>query len=110
MRVINIIAALSGACAMAMLAAAHHVQGDSMTLYTAAGVQLAAALAGLLVANRVGLLNVIGGALILAGATLFAGEIYLTTFVSDLPIHFLAPIGGSLNILGWIVLAFARPT
>ena len=46
---------------------------------------------------------------ILGGATLFAGEIYVHSFLNNASLEMLAPIGGALAIVGWIVLAFAKP-
>jgi uncharacterized membrane protein YgdD (TMEM256/DUF423 family) len=111
MRLLNIFAALSGALALAMLAVAHHALAadpDVSFVYLAAGAQLAAAAAGLALANRTGRLNLICGALIVGGAALFAGVIYLGAFRFH-AVHALAPIGGGAMILGWVGLAFAKP-
>lgn len=112
MRILNIIAALNGACGLLMLAAAHHLingQEGAPFVQLAAIAQLSAAAAGLAIANRAGRLNLIAGAMILGGATLFAAEIYLISFRVSEATHFLAPVGGGTLILGWIVLAFAKP-
>ncbi|MEJ0058768.1 MAG: DUF423 domain-containing protein [Terricaulis sp.] len=111
MRIINIVAALSGLSALLMLVASHHIfAGDPEVsfIYMAAATQLSAATAGLAIANRTGRLNLIAGALLLGGATVFAGTIYLGAF--HLPsIHALAPIGGAAVLLGWLTLAFTKP-
>jgi uncharacterized membrane protein YgdD (TMEM256/DUF423 family) len=111
MRIMNICAALSGAAALIMLAVTHHMRGDADYAFVlmAAVAQLGAAAAGLAIANRTGLVNAVAGALMLGGADLFAAEICLSTFNDSHPFHMLAPIGGAAMILGWIVLAFARP-
>jgi|GEM_PF-1824773 len=111
MRWMNVVAALTGAAALMMLAAAHHLGGgdDFDNVIVAGIVQLSAAAAGLAIANRGGLLNEISGGLMLLGANLFAGEIYLTSFGADNGLRFLAPIGGAAVIAGWVLLAFARP-
>jgi len=75
----------------------------------AAIVQLSAALAGLVVAQRAGGLNLAAGAIILGGATLFAVEIYVHAFLNNAALEMLAPIGGALLIIGWVVLAIAPP-
>ena len=111
MRLLNIFAALTGACAFVALAYhAHSGAGETDPIIFAALAQLSAAAANLAIANRVGRLNLIGGAVLLAGANIFAGVIQLTAFVGEHPFHALAPVGGSLTILGWLVLAFAKPS
>jgi uncharacterized membrane protein YgdD (TMEM256/DUF423 family) len=110
MRFLHIASALSGALALVMLAMAVHAwAGDPHVgfVYFAAGSQLAAACAGLAIANRSGRINLIAGWLIVAGAFEFAGFIYLNAFGFD--IHGPAAIGGFAMIAGWIVLAFAKP-
>ena len=110
MRVLNICAALSGALALIALAARHAKPDvDITTLMLAAIAQLSAAAAGLAIANRAGRLNAIAGAIILAGAFIFSGEIYFGAFTGNHSLIMLAPVGGTLMILGWIVLAFAKP-
>ncbi len=111
MRILNIVAALSGACGLVLLAAAHHVVSAEAAPFVtlAAFSQLSAGAAGLAIANRVGRLNLIAGAMVLGGANLFAAEICLISFNVREATHILAPIGGATMILGWIVLAFAKP-
>jgi uncharacterized membrane protein YgdD (TMEM256/DUF423 family) len=110
MRALNIASALSGALAIVMLAVANHVfahDAHISFLYIAAGTQLAAACAGLAISNRAGRLNAIAGAMIVGGAFVFSGAIYLEMHRIHIPV--LAPIGGAPMILGWLVLAFAKP-
>lgn len=110
MRVLNICAALSGAIALIALAARHAKPDvDIDVLMLAAISQLSAAAAGLAIANRSGRLNAISGAIILAGAFIFSGEIYFGAYTGNHSLIMLAPVGGTLMILGWIVLAFAKP-
>lgn len=111
MRWLNVIAALTGAAALMMLAAAHHLtqDGDFNNVLVAGLAQLGAAAAGLAISNRSGLLNEIAGTLILLGGNLFACEIYFSSFKGDHSLAFLAPIGGALMIGGWVLLAFAKP-
>jgi uncharacterized membrane protein YgdD (TMEM256/DUF423 family) len=111
MRWLNILAALSGAMALAALAGEHHLHADAdFNAFGVAGLaQLTAAAAALAIANRAGRLNAIAGGMILAGAALFAGEIYFSAFTGNRAVIMLAPVGGSLMIAGWLVLAFARP-
>jgi uncharacterized membrane protein YgdD (TMEM256/DUF423 family) len=116
MRIIHICAALSGVFALVLLAATHHLRASEYYSFALlAGIaQLSAAATGLAIANRqdskLGRLNAIAAALILGGAFLFAGEIFLSFFWEAHPLHFLAPIGGATLIIGWIALAFARPS
>ncbi len=110
MRVLNICAALSGALALIALAARHAKPDvDINLLMLAAIAQLSAAAAGLAIANRSGRLNAIAGAIILGGAFIFSGEIYFGAYTGNHGLIMLAPLGGTLMILGWIVLAFAKP-
>ena len=112
MGLLNVAAALSGALSLAMLAYAHHAMAGEpgiSSIYLAAGVQLAAAASGLAIANRTGRLNLIAGSLIVGGATVFAAVIYLGAFDTH-PLHMLAPLGGSAMIVGWITLAFTKPS
>lgn len=115
MRMMNICAALSGLIALAMLVAAAHPLRDALQavdldrVKLGAFVQMGAACAGLAIANRSGRLNAIAGALILGGAALFAGVLYVISLTGSQRLAMLAPIGGAALILGWAVLAFAKP-
>jgi uncharacterized membrane protein YgdD (TMEM256/DUF423 family) len=116
MRVLNIGAALSGLIALAALIYAAHalrVAPDEdlanavERIKLAAFIQLGAAAAGLAIANRTGRLNMIGGALILAGAAIFAFTLYGVSMFGT-PAA-LAPVGGITLLIGWAVLLFAKP-
>lgn len=115
MRTLNIAAALSGLIALGFLVAASHPLRDALApadlerIELAAFVQLGAACAGLALANRSGRLNLIAGALILGGAALFASALYAISLTGSHAFAMLAPIGGSALIIGWAVLAFAKP-
>jgi uncharacterized membrane protein YgdD (TMEM256/DUF423 family) len=119
MRLLNVFAALSGLVALAMLVyAAHSLRAAAAEgvlaiaidrIKIGAFIQLAAAAAGLAIANRRGRLNAIGGALILAGAALFAGTMYGIALVDRYSLTMLAPVGGITLLLGWLVLVFAKP-
>ena len=111
MRWLNICAASMGALALAALAGRHaRPDVDVDTLMLAAIAQLSAAAAGLAIANRTGRLNAIAGAIILAGAFIFSGEITFAAFTGNHNFIMLAPAGGTSMIVGWIVLAFAKPS
>ncbi|MGE0531083.1 MAG: DUF423 domain-containing protein [Hyphomonadaceae bacterium] len=113
MRQLNVFAALSGVTALVMLVlAAHALQPapeDLERIQLGAFLQLGAATAGLAIANRSGRLNLIAGAMILAGAALFAGTLYTLAVTHSRAIIMLAPVGGITLILGWITLVFATP-
>jgi len=116
MRLLNIFAAISGLIALAALIYAAHglrevPSGDLATaverINLAAFIQLSAAAAALAIANRSGRLNLIAGALILAGAAIFSGTLYgISMFGTPAA---LAPVGGVTLLIGWLVLAFAKP-
>ena len=116
MRLLNIFAAMSGFLALlALIYASHGLRevpsGDLATaierIKLAAFIQLGAAAAALAIANRTGRLNLIAGALILAGAAIFAGTLYGISILGT-PAA-LAPVGGVTLLVGWLVLAFAKP-
>lgn len=113
MRLLNVFAALSGVAALVMLVlAAHALQPapeDLERIQLGAFLQLGAAAAGLAIANRSGRLNLVAGAMILAGAALFAGTLYTLAVTHSRAIIMLAPVGGITLILGWITLVFAKP-
>lgn len=113
MRLLNVFAALSGALALIMLVLVSHalqLDGpDADRMQLGAFIQLFAACAALAIANRSGKLNLIAGAMILAGAAIFAGVLYTLSLTHMRAVAMLAPVGGITLILGWIVLAFTRP-
>ena len=111
MRALNIAAALSGALALAMLAlSAHALSGEGAERVLLDGfIQLSAAAAGLAISNRAGWINFAAGALILAGAAVFAGVLYTISLTHDRSLAMAAPAGGFALILGWALLAFAKP-
>jgi len=113
MRILNIFAALSGACGLIMLVLVAHALAlepvDSERVRTAAYLQLFAAAAGLAIANRAARLNFIAGAAILCGSALFALALYMLAIVHSPGLIMLAPVGGITMIAGWFLLAFAKP-
>ena len=113
MRLLNVFAALSGLLALGMLVlAAHALQPapeDLERIKLAAFLQLGAAASGLAIANRSGVLNLIAGVLILAGAAVFAGTLYTIAVTHSRAIVMLAPVGGITLLLGWVALVFAKP-
>jgi uncharacterized membrane protein YgdD (TMEM256/DUF423 family) len=115
LRWINIAAALSGLVALAMLVAAAHPLRDVLEatalerIKLAAFVQLGAACAGLAIANRSSRLNAIAGAMILAGAGVFACTLYAVSLTGSQSLALAAPFGGATLIAGWVVLVFSKP-
>ncbi|MBC7770833.1 MAG: DUF423 domain-containing protein [Phycisphaerales bacterium] len=113
MRLLNMFAALSGALALIMLMLVSHALAlsgeDAARMQLAAFIQLTAAAAALAVSNRAGRLNLIAGAMILAGAATFSGTLYALSLTPVRSFVMLAPIGGVTLIAGWIALAFAQP-
>ncbi|MGE0740141.1 MAG: DUF423 domain-containing protein [Hyphomonadaceae bacterium] len=113
MRLLNVFAALSGALALVMLTIAAHVlqlaEADHDRMHLGAFIQLAAAAAALAIANRSGRLNLVAGAMIVAGAGLFAGVLYTLAITNMSQVVMLAPVGGLTLIAGWLTLAFAKP-
>lgn len=111
----NIAAALSGVLALVMLVLASHALRDTLTaealerIQLGAFIQLINAAAGIALANRDGRLNAIAGATILGGAGLFSGALYTLSLTGERRLAILAPVGGIALILGWVVLAFAKP-
>lgn len=111
----NIAAALSGVLALVMLVLASHALRDTLTpdalarIQLGAFIQLVSAAAGIAIANRDGRLNAIAGTMILGGAGLFSSVLYALSLTGERGIAMLAPVGGITLILGWVVLAFAKP-
>jgi uncharacterized membrane protein YgdD (TMEM256/DUF423 family) len=103
-RIVTVLAALSGALAVAAGAfAAHGVSGQAADwLKTGGQYQLIHAVAAL-VAVRMG--ERISPWLFLAGGAVFAGTLYLMAFGAPHWLGAITPIGGAALIAGWICLA-----
>lgn len=101
-------AGLAGAAGVALAAAASH-KYPSATLATAATMlTLHAAGAVALVAlafraSRPCLWQAVAAAM-LAGASIFSGEIAYHTIIDDASFQMLAPIGGTLMMVSWLVV------
>jgi uncharacterized membrane protein YgdD (TMEM256/DUF423 family) len=104
-------AGLAGAAGVGLSAAAAH-KVDSPALTTAATILTlhAAASVGIF---AVALRSVrplfwqAAALLMLLAATLFSGEIAFHTFTGDAWFQFLAPVGGTLMIASWLLVAIA---
>lgn len=103
-RMFILIAGLAGAAGVALSAAAAHSGGAFVG--TAASFLLMHAPAflaiGLLGGNRV--LRV-GGVILLVGVVLFSGDLLARDFLGTRLFPLAAPTGGTLLILGWLVVA-----
>ena len=99
-------AGLLGASGVGLAAAAAHRGGGNLDV---AGYMLmihAAAIAGLALAGRGGLL--LGGASLLAvGVALFAGDIAMRAFAEMRLFPMAAPSGGLTMMIGWLALTAA---
>lgn len=113
MRWINVVAAATGLVALVMLVLADHAlqpaPEDLERIRMAAYLQLFSACAGLAIANRAGRMNLIAGALMLTGSTLFAAALYTLAIAHSHAILMIAPVGGISMIIGWALLIFAKP-
>jgi len=104
--VIVVLAALSGALAVAAGAlGAHGAEGKAAEwLRTGGQYQLAHALAALLAVQ----LRAVGaGWLFVIGGAIFAGTLYLMAFGLPRWLGAITPIGGALLIAGWLWLAWS---
>lgn len=102
------LAALSGASGVTELAAAAHTIKDPL-LSTSGNlliVNAAAVIAIGAAANRKSWL-LVGATTLFAGSLLFCGELSVHAFLQQRPFPLLAPIGGTLMILGWLITAAA---
>ena len=110
-RLMTLFAGLLGAAGVALAAiAAHRVQDPSLATAAHLLVMQAAAVLGVVaVATRCTrpLAWTIAGALLLAGAALFAGDITLRAFTGNRLFPMAAPTGGSTMIAGWLMVALA---
>jgi len=106
-------AGLLGAAGVALSAAAAHAGGGNIA--TAANFLLfhAPAFLGLGLFGRAsGQVMRAGGWILLAGVLMFSGDLLARHYLGTRLFPMAAPAGGSLMILGWLVVAasaFARP-
>jgi len=102
---IEALAAFSAALAIAAGAfGAHGVEGQAAEwLKTGAAYQLVHAVAVLVIART----NGTQAALMLAGAAIFAGTLYLMAIGAPRWLGAITPIGGAAMIIGWVWLGVA---
>lgn len=103
-------AGLVGAAGVALAAAAAHTGGGNLTALAAtfailhAGVVLALSIGALAVpGTAVGLITV--AASMLVGVVLFSGDLALIGLANEKPWPHAAPVGGTILILAWTLLA-----
>jgi uncharacterized membrane protein YgdD (TMEM256/DUF423 family) len=107
-----VLACLMGACGVALAAAAAHTAPASgldgaayLLLFHAVAVLGAASLIGQeLLWRPLGLIAMAG---FVTGGALFAGDVSMRAFVGHRLFPMAAPTGGTLLILGWLILAAA---
>jgi uncharacterized membrane protein YgdD (TMEM256/DUF423 family) len=112
-RALVVLASLMGAAGVALAAAAAHLAHDGGGLEAASSMLLfhaSATLAAALLVER-GLVHGKIGALAAFGfvvaAALFAGDLSMRQFADHRLFPFAAPIGGTLLIASWLVLALS---
>ncbi len=106
------LASLAGAAGVVLLAVAAHAAsgpplasaGSLLLFHATAVIAATAALRQELFARPVGLAGI---GLLLLGPALFAADIALRALAGHRLFPFAAPTGGTLTILGWLVLAAA---
>lgn len=106
-RIFGGFAGLYGACGIAAYAAASHIGG----LYEAVAPILlgnAAALLALSIATKTNIIMRLSGALIIIGVALFAADIMVRELTQGRLFPYAAPLGGTINILGWLLLIIAN--
>lgn len=106
MRLLQILAALSGALAVTVGAfAAHMLSGQSADwMKTGAHYQLVHAVAAL-VAVRMGATG--AGWAFIGGSAVFAGTLYAMAHGAPHSLGAITPLGGVVMIIGWLMLAIA---
>lgn len=112
MRLVTVLAGVMGAAGVALAAMAAHMpdaarlaSASSMLLFHACAAPLAALLAqGGVTRRRAGLAAAFG---LVAGASLFAGELSLRQFMGASLFPMVAPAGGTLTLASWLLVAVA---
>ncbi len=109
-RLLTVFSGLAGALGVALWAMSAHRAGSEV-LSTAANFLLlhASAFLALAVANHVRLLArgwlMLAVGLLIIGLALFSGDLSARVFLNDRLFPMAAPTGGTLLLLGWLVLA-----
>ena len=106
-RFLAVLAALMGACGVALAAAATHVDGGDLGRTAALFLILHAAALVAVCAHRAGPWPTVAGLLMAVGAILFSADLSTRAFVGARLFPYAAPIGGTTMILAWLALATA---
>ena len=104
-RFLAVLAALMGACGVALAAATAHLDGGEFARTASLFLILHAAALIAVSAHRAGLWPSLAGFVLAAGVILFAGDLSARAFLGARLFPYAAPIGGSLMILAWLALA-----
>lgn len=105
-RILSAFSGLYGAAGIAAYAAASHIGG----YYDAIAPVLlgnAAALLGLSVATKTNIVMRLSGVFIIIGVGLFAADIMCRELVETRLFPYAAPLGGTINIIGWLLLVIS---
>jgi len=109
--VLAVYAGLAGAVGVALAAAGAH--GNALSALTPAAqfllMHAAAALAIVAIAMRAShpVVFLLAALILLAGVSLFSGDIAARTFWGSRLFPMAAPVGGSTMIIGWLILSAA---
>jgi len=106
-RFLACVAALMGACGVALAAAATHIDGGEFGRTAALFLILHAAALVAVSAHRAGPWPTVAGLCLAAGAILFAADLSARAFLGGRLFPDAAPIGGSTMIAAWLALALA---
>jgi uncharacterized membrane protein YgdD (TMEM256/DUF423 family) len=106
-RFLVVLAALMGACGVALAAAAAHVDGGEFARTASLFLILHAAALIAVAAHRAGLWPSVAGLALAAGAILFCADLSARAFLGARLFPYAAPIGGSLMIFAWLALALS---
>jgi uncharacterized membrane protein YgdD (TMEM256/DUF423 family) len=104
------VAALQGAAGVSLAAAAAHVDANPL-LATASQFLMIHAAAGLALAARAdhpagrGRFFAAAALLLQAGVTLFSGDLAARVYLGGKLFAYAAPVGGSMTIIAWLMLA-----
>lgn len=95
---------LLGAAGVALSAVAAHAGGGDVGIAAAFLLAHAPAFLAIGLHGRGGLLSA-GGAVLLAGVVLFCGDLLMRHYTGGRLFPMAAPIGGTVTIVGWLIVA-----
>jgi uncharacterized membrane protein YgdD (TMEM256/DUF423 family) len=106
-RILAVLAALMGACGVALAAASTHLDAGDLGRTASLFLILHAAALIAVSAHRAGLWPSVAGLALAAGAILFCADLSARAFLGARLFPYAAPIGGSLMIFAWLALALS---